>query len=623
MEEWEGFRSSLVQLITTGGGQRSTYICGLSDASRRALERDLRMVSRESASPVHMLTRASDLKLEALPGLLADRITDAPLDEPLGVCFFHDVAWVVERYSIEEILEYQHQMAALRRDYPIQMVHLYSPSAFDAKALWYCTRVHRAVWTGEAPCENFYYTSRPAPPAIEGFSFEEDLKRSVGYLQRQARMRAELVGRVVETESLLEERVTELHALNRLARILAHSQDLDEILSEALGRVLEMLGLDAGGIYVFGDGAMQTRQRVLLPVPPFTDETLTAFHEAAMNQSPGGRIWWTSDVHDSNEPFLPSKSPVRSFLVAPLKFSGETVGLLEVVGSEAHAFSLQEIHLVDVIGGQIGVAVKNARLHEKQVQAETAELDLRQQLLARDQRSPDSEVVQGLVARVEVDIAAASEGLTCLEGRKLDPTASVQIDAARSALARATRLLDEFRALDAEPDSPPQPVSLGAVLAASLEVRRSVLEQSGAETEVHVEEHLSPVMGDAGDLARLFLALIDQALAASPKCIGLAVSVEGREVVAVVEDDGAPLVAGDLSHVFEPFRAPRGMAVAGGLALAACPAIVRRHGATIEVQRAGDKTRFVLRFPVLGTPSRAAAGGARGTSDDLAPSGIC
>lgn len=622
MEEWEGFRSALVQLITTGGGQRSTYICGLSDAARRTLERDLRVVSRESASPVHLLTRASDLALDALPRLLAERIANAPIDEPMGVCFFHDMAWAAERYTIDEIVEYQQQMAALRRDYPIQMVHLYSPTAFEAKALWYCTRVHRAVWTGEAPCENFYYTPRPAPPAIEGFSFDDDLKRSLGYLQRQARMRAELVGRVVETESMLEERVTELHALNRLARILAHSQDLEEILSEALGRVLEMLGLDAGGIYVFGDeGATEARQRVLLPVPPFSDDALTTFHEAVMKQAPGGRIWWTSDVRDSNEPFLPSDSPVRSFLVAPLKFSGETVGLLEVLGSEAHAFSLQEIHLVDVIGGQIGVAVKNARLHEKQVQAETAELNLRQQLLAHEKRSPASELVQAVVSRIEGDVAAARDGLASVTTKGLDAPAAAGLETARAALVHVTRTLDEFQALHVEPTSAPRPVSVDGVLGKCVERRRGALDEGKVDITSRIDPTVAPVMGDADDLERLFVTLIDQALVARAKHIELSLMVERREVVVIVEDDGPPLSGSDMAHVFEPFQTVRGNAVGGGLALAVCTGIVRRHAATIEVQRAGDKTRFIVRFPLL-AESRAAASGTRGASDDLASSGI-
>lgn len=623
MEEWEAFRSSLVQLISTGGGQRSTYICGLSDAARRTLERDLRMASRESASPVHMLTRASDLRLEALPGLLAERIADAPLDEPLGICFFHDLAWAAERYSIEEIVEYQQQMAALRRDYPIQMVHLYPPATFDAKALWYCTRIHRAVWAGEAPCENFYYSPRPAPPALEGFSFEDDLKRSLGYLQRQTRMRAELVGRVVETESLLEERVTELHALNRLARILAHSQDLDEILREALGRVVEMLGMDAGGIYVFNDDAPEeTRRRVLLPVPPFTESALGAFHEAATTQSPGARIWWTSDVSDTTDTTLPSDSPVRSFLVAPLKFSGETVGVLEVVGSEAHAFSLQEIHLVDVIGGQIGVAVKNARLHEKHLQAETAELSLRQQLLDRDRQSIDGDVVSGTVERVDAAIAAAQDSLAIALAKGLDSATSERVEAARGELSQASRVLEEFRALAVPLAGDSRPVSLDVVLGACLERRRAALDSAKIVPEVQVARGLASVSGDSSALERLFVTLIDQAIAARARHVDITLAVEGREVVVTIGDDGTPLPPSELAHVFDPFRAPRGQVVGGGLALSVCTGIVRRHGATIEVRRGGDKTLFIARFPALTDGRTPASGGSsHGASDDLASSG--
>lgn len=622
LEEWEAFRSSLVQLVSTGGGQRSTIICGLPDAARRTFERDLRVAQRENASPVHMLTRSADLKLDVLPGLLAARIADAPPDEPLGVCFFHDMAWTAERYTIDEIVEYQQQMAALRRDYPIQMVHLYPPTSFDSKALWYCTRIHRAIWTGESPCENFYYMPRPAPPSFEGFSFEEDLKRCLGFLQRQTRMRAELVGRVVETESLLEERVAELHALNRLARILAHSQDLDEILREALGRVIEMLGMDAGGIYVFGDeGASETRHQALLPVKPFSDKALTTFHEAVQRQSPGGRIWWTSDVSDTNDAFLPTGSPVRSFLVAPLKFSGETVGVLEVVGSEAHAFSLQEIHLVDVIGGQIGVAVKNARLHEKHLQAETAELNLRQQLLDREHRAPSDEIVDGVLGRVEIALAAAQDSLAVVLATRADDAVGERVEAARSDLSRIGRLLEEFQALGGGGLASAS-VELDVVLGTCLERRRLALDEAAVDVQVQSAQGVPPITADAGDLERLFLTLLDQAVAAGGKKVVISLDLEGREAVVTVEDDGTPFAASDVAHAFEPFRPVRGTLVGEGLALAGCARIVKRHGATIEVQRSAEKTRFIVRFPVTVERKPSASGGKRGASDDLAQSGI-
>lgn len=340
-----------------------------------------------------------------------------------------------------------------------------------------------------------------------------------------------------------------------------------------------------------------------------------------MKQSPGGRIWWTSDVRDSNEPFLPADSPVRSFLVAPLKFSGETVGLLEVLGSEAHAFSLQEIHLVDVIGGQIGVAVKNARLHEKQVQAETAELNLRQQLLAHEKRSPASELVQGVVSRVEGDVTAAQDQLATIPAKELETGVAAGLETARAALARAARVLDEFRALHAEPASAPRPVSVDGVLAACLERRRGALDEAKAEVSMRIDPSVPPVMGEADDLERLFVTLLDQALAARAKHIDVSLTVELREVVVIVEDDGPPIGGSELAHVFEPFQAVRGSVVGGGLALAVATSIVRRHAATIEVQRAGDKNRFIVRFPLL-AEARASASGARGASDDLASSGI-
>jgi PAS domain S-box-containing protein len=84
---------------------------------------------------------------------------------------------------------------------------------------------------------------------------------------------------------------------------------------------------------------------------------------------------------------------------------------------------------------------------------------------------------------------------------------------------------------------------------------------------------------------------------------------EAGEAVVEVVNDGPPIPADALPHVFEPFRRADGRPHAGGLGLGLyiARAIVRAHGGRIEVRsNAADGTVFAVRLP-LAAEARASA----------------
>lgn len=633
LEDWETFRKPLVQLIATGLGQRVTLVAGLSEAWRRKLDRDLkgRSGQRSAAPALQMLSRESDLSLEILPDLLRERLENLSEDDPPSLYFVHDMAWTQERHSVEEILEYLTQMAALRLDHPLQTVHVYSPQVFPPEALWRLMRGHRAVWTGETTCENFYFVPQPQPSPPQDFGFAEDLKRNLEHLKRQTRIRAELVGSVVQTESLMEERVRELQALNRLAQILAHSQDLDEILHEALVRVIELLEMDAGAIYVglddgshAGEAPTRAEMRVCLPGGSFEREALLDFHHRLAGGDvipPGGRISWASDLREAPSADLPPETGIRSYLAAPLKFSGTAVGVLEVIGAESHAFSLQEIHMVDVIGGQIGVAVENARLYQRHLQSETAEMQLREELSHTEKLASLGALVSRIVHEVNTPLEAALAGVEGVEDASLAEPLRRRLHAVRDQIARATRVLSNLETLVGDKRGARVPVQLNDIVLGCVEQRVEALRAQGVELALRLGDSLPATLGDAAQLQRVFLNLIDNALQAmrawpGGKHVTISTLSDKGEIVAAVEDDGPGIPEADLPMVFEPFYTSRGSeAVGAGLGLAICRAIVQTHGGSMQVHSSpGKRTTFTVSMPVLkgkNTPEEPVALGSR------------
>jgi heavy metal sensor kinase len=151
-----------------------------------------------------------------------------------------------------------------------------------------------------------------------------------------------------------------------------------------------------------------------------------------------------------------------------------------------------------------------------------------------------------------------------------------------------------------------RPVSLKAMLEdiaetlTPLAAKRSISLRLQAPSEVMVE-------GDAGQLERLFLNLLDNAVKYSRDGGSVAASVGsvgGRPVVSVT-DAGVGIPAEDLPHIFKRFyRADSSRSSAGfGLGLAIAKSIADAHGADIKVESAsGRGSTFTVLFPPPSKP---------------------
>jgi len=108
---------------------------------------------------------------------------------------------------------------------------------------------------------------------------------------------------------------------------------------------------------------------------------------------------------------------------------------------------------------------------------------------------------------------------------------------------------------------------------------------------------------DRGRIQQLVSNLLGNALThgTPDQPVTVDASIDGALLVIAVSNAGAPIAAGDLHRVFEPYWRPATSKPGGGLALGLyiCSQIVKAHGGTLEVTssaRAG--TRFVARLPV-------------------------
>jgi nitrate/nitrite-specific signal transduction histidine kinase len=212
-------------------------------------------------------------------------------------------------------------------------------------------------------------------------------------------MSAELDDSYSLLEKKVAERTHELATLNAIAARVSSSLNLNEIMADALERIMELTGMEHGIAYrvVGGEGgaadtetdAEEAHLRVMafrgLP-PTFANlgERLPLKRSAAgVAGRRGEPVIWTLME-------LPTESALKERLATlgveqviaiPLMAKGRLVGSLNLSTNQSRTYPPEQIALLKTIGQQIGVAVENAHLYE---QAEQTAITAERGRLARE-----------------------------------------------------------------------------------------------------------------------------------------------------------------------------------------------------------------------------------------------
>jgi signal transduction histidine kinase len=137
--------------------------------------------------------------------------------------------------------------------------------------------------------------------------------------------------------------------------------------------------------------------------------------------------------------------------------------------------------------------------------------------------------------------------------------------------------------------------SLGAIRLVHHEAMRRQV-----KVKDRLAESLVPVSGEETHLGQVVVALLLNAVAASPDggVVTVETIAEGEAVTVAVTDQGPGVPASVEERLFEPFVSSRPPPGGVGLGLMACQAIAGAHGGAISRgPAAGGGTRFALTLP--------------------------
>jgi len=404
-----------------------------------------------------------------------------------------------------------------------------------------------------------------------------------------------------------------IHALYRLADLVAHAREPEEIYETAVEAILVAAHADRAGILVAGDdGALHFAAWQLL------SGRLRAAVEARV---------WTADAKEPEPLLVPDvredgclgslrtvvlSEGIRACAFIPLLHQERVVGRFVVFYEAAHPFSAEELHAAATVATQVVFALDRARsdaaiaafLERERAARREAEAANRAKddflaMLAHELRNPLGAIVNAVSI---LDRTGSQEPATEL--------ARMVVHRQTAHLARLLDdLLDVARIGRGQIELRNELVDVRAVARLAVEAQLHRIEDKRQDGAVSLADEPLVVWGDADRLQQVVGNLLNNASKYTPPggTVWLTVAREDREAVVSVRDNGPGIVPERLDSIFDPFtRGTTGAGTEGGLGigLTVVKRLVTLHGGTVHAHSdgRGAGATFTVRLPLATQP---------------------
>lgn len=413
--------------------------------------------------------------------------------------------------------------------------------------------------------------------------------------------RAESKMKARQLEEALQQRTEELAALLRMSEDLIQHLERDELLRLISTTVLDLLPGDLAAIFQLGEQGQIVEQNVSA-----RDGNATLDAPAILKRflKLGRASMWPGD-----KPLVPG---FRSGMAAPLQHGGDTFGVL-VVASSSVTYNESHFRLFQGASRQAGLALRNAILHEIQVNyalhledmvaERTAELQSAQQMLIRSEKLAS---IGHLAANIAHEINNPLQPITITLDDLVEtvqnnlPVDIRGIEIIQESVERIRRIVSQLLEFTGKRTNGPdlQILDLQPVLERIVALNHKFFEKEGMKLELDVAA-LPPVHGSKDQLEQVFMNLTLNAQAAMSRGGRLVISAraEGDNVIIQFKDDGAGIPPDQIDRIFDPFYSTKPTGT--GLGLFVTYGIIQGHHGSIEVEsKVNAGTTFTIALPI-------------------------
>jgi K+-sensing histidine kinase KdpD/CheY-like chemotaxis protein len=412
---------------------------------------------------------------------------------------------------------------------------------------------------------------------------------------------------VLENRTLLEELERRNHINNTLlnvARAVAQSLDVHQILDAALEQVAQCTGLEASFIY------LDVNEHLVLKAHHGLSRRMIETLPKEIEHGSGtiGGIWQEDRIEvieglgqypQKDLAFL-SEGGFHSFAGVPLAILGKGIGVLGATTSFPRYFSANNIELLIGISREIAIAVRNAQLYEEASSARALrELDtMRSEFLANvshELRTPLSVIKGSANSLLQTDVEFD-------EQTRREFLASIDRDA-----DTLTRLVDDLlmmSRLEAEAlEVHKKPHRFTEVIIGIKDGLKNLTTRH--HLRLRIPEGLPLVPIDDSRIGEVITNLVENAVKFSDDNTVILIEAKpgDKEIVVSVTDEGVGIPKELHQKIFERFFQGEGRKAGRrkgtGLGLAICQGIIEAHGGKIRVEsEPGRGAKFIFTLPL-------------------------
>jgi signal transduction histidine kinase len=420
-----------------------------------------------------------------------------------------------------------------------------------------------------------------------------------------ARVRAVLRIRALDREVLQRNR--ELSALNDISRLISHTLDLEDVLATTLSQALTLMSGRGALIALLEPGGEdEIALRMHRGLPSRAEARLSAARWALGDGLVGSVVLRgeTRAIDDLQvDPHLAPLAELgfRAAVCAPLVAQRGVVGALVVLGGDRGRWGQHSVRLLEAVGGQVGVAIENARLYTR-VSRYAEELAQSQaQLIQAEKLAAMGRLTASIAHELNNPLQAVQNCLHLILHRSMsDDKRTSYLSMAQEEVERlistVQRMLDFYRPSRAQHHA----TDVHEVIEDVLALTDKRLQRDRIRVRRTFASNLPPLNVIKDQIKQVCLNLVINAIEAMPRGgelrIATSLSNDGKWVSIVLQDQGAGLSQEAMAHLFEPFYTTKSTGT--GLGLSVSYGIVEQHGGTIQVQSAeGRGSRFTIRLP--------------------------
>ena len=416
--------------------------------------------------------------------------------------------------------------------------------------------------------------------------------------------RAQSKMRARQLEEALQRRTQELEALRRVSEELNQHLEGAELERVVLDLVLQMLPGDMAAIYQLDEDYELVSQRL--------DQNDGASYDGLIDHNEILNRFTENPVASHWPGDSPIVDGVATGMVAPLRHGDQLLGLLMIV-SQNEAFDESHFRLFNGIARQAALALRNAILHEIQVNyalhledmvaARTAELQSAQQMLVRSEKLAS---IGHLAANIAHEINNPLQPITVTLDDMVESVQHHQpvdirgIEIIQESVERIRRIVSQLLEFTGKRNSGPdlQIIDVANILERIRDLNRKFFEKERMTFAMDAPA-LPPVYGSKDQLEQVFMNLTLNAQAAMKAggILNVRAFVDGADIVIEFTDNGCGIAASQIDKIFDPFYStkPNGT----GLGLFVTYGIIQGHHGSIEVEsKVNVGSTFTLRLPV-------------------------